>query len=187
MLRNQANLIAISAILSMTLGCRDSSLEIAREAARRQAEQNHDMARVTSEAAASSRSLIDEQGRARRDMSAAQRDLHHERLQLGDSWNDLEAQRQAIASSRRTESFLASIVHGGGAAFAALLALGIAWLTLFGLSRRDDPAAATCELLIEDLSSAEPRLFWQRPGDGPDRLLPPPELPRLPDKSVDQL
>jgi hypothetical protein len=151
------------ALLVVALGCRDTSLEIAREAARRQAEQNHEMARVTSEAAASSRRLVEEQGRARRDMSAAQRDLHYERLQLGDGWNDLEAQRQAIASSRRTESFLASIVHGGGAAFAALLALGIAWLTLFGLGRRDDSAAAACELLINDLAAAEPQLPWLPP------------------------
>jgi hypothetical protein len=163
--RNQANLIAISAILSLTLGCRDSSLEIAREAARRQAEQNHDMARVTSEAAAASRRLVEEQGRARSDMTAAHRDLHHERLQLGDSWNDLEAQRQAIAGSRRMESFLAAIVRGGGALFAALLALGIAWLGLFGLSRRDDSAAAACELLINDLAAADLQLGWFPPAE----------------------
>jgi hypothetical protein len=144
--------------LAMTLGCHDPSLEIAREGAQRQAEQNKDMARVTAKAAAVTGQLVEEQGQSRQDLFAAQRDLHAQRSQLNTGWNDLESERQHIASSRLTDSVLAALVRGGGAVLAAILALGITWLALFGLSRGNDSTGLACELLVEELVCDAPRI-----------------------------
>jgi hypothetical protein len=93
-------------------------------------------------------------------------------MQLGEGWNALETERQEIAGARRTESLLTAVVHGGGAVLAALLALGLAWLTLFGLSRQDDSADIAAQILIEDLVADQPRLYGP-PITEPQRLLPP--------------
>ena len=183
--RVSTTIMIVLASLATILGCHDPSLEVAREAAHRQAEQNDQMARVTSEAAAGARRLVEEHGRARREMANARRDLQGERTRLSDGWNDLEKERQAIARARRTDSALAAMVEGGGAVLAAIFALGLAWLTLFGLSRQDDAAEGVCTLLIAELVDGPPRLTRETPIAGQPHACPQQDALRL--TSDDQL
>jgi len=152
------------AVLAAILSCDDSATQVAREAAQRQAQQNNEMARVTSESAATTRRLVEEQGQSRHE-------LHAERTQLSAGWNDLEVERQAIAGARQTDSRLATVVRGGGATLAALLALGLAWLTLFGMSRRDDSEDIVCDILITDLTSNCPMRIRRNVNDSEPPLL----------------
>jgi hypothetical protein len=136
------------------------------------------MARLQGEVAQGSRRLVEEEARARQHALAVHRDLAAERSQLSQSWDRLEADRRAIAGQRRTGSFLTALVQGGGGVLAGLLALGIAWLALFGLRQPDDGAAEADVLLLVDGLLAEPERF-----DPP--ALPPPDssvglLPTLP-------
>lgn len=158
---------------ALTNGCDDRAADVAREAADRQARQNETMAELQQEVAAGTKRLVEEEAKARQQSLDVHRDLQAERSQLGEGWNDLETQRQAIAGDRRTQSFLAVLATGGGAVVAGLLALAFAWLTMYGLSQRDDSAQDACELLIGDLVADQPRLtryLVSRPGEEVERL-----------------
>jgi len=154
--RRRLTLAALMCLLASG-GCDDTALHVAREAADRQARQNHQMAQLHREVAAGAKRLVEEDAQARHDVLAAHRDLQAERSQLAAGWEALETERRSIAGARRTESMLAALVSGGGAAVAALIALALAWLTLFGLRRRDDSAEMACELLIEELAADVPK------------------------------
>ena len=120
-----------------TIGCNNREAEIAREAADRQARQNETMATLQKEVAAGTRSLAENDAQARQQSFEVHRDLHAERADLSGQWQDLEDQRQAVARTRRTDSFLSSLVTGGGGVLAALFALAFAWLAMFGIHRSD--------------------------------------------------
>ncbi len=142
--------LALAALLTIS-GCDNREAEIAREAADRQAEQNRTMAQLQQEVAVGTRRLAENDARARQQALEVHHDLQGERSQMTDGWDSLEAERQTIARQRRTDSFLAALVTGGGAAVAALFALAFAWLALLGQRRQDDAAESFCELLAEDL------------------------------------
>jgi hypothetical protein len=134
------------------------------------------MAKLHDQVAAGAKRLVEEQSEARKQAAELHQELQKERFELSGGWNELETERKSIASSRNTESFLAALLKGGGAALAAILALAFAWLALYGL-RSEDDSRAVCELLIEDLASERP-------------LLSPDERPKLPSygkRALDQL
>ena len=131
-------------LLLVASGCRDATTEIAREAAARQARQNDQIARTARESSQATRRLIEAEAQARRELLAVERQLHEERARLFDSWNDLEARRQAARQRERT----GAAGHLVAAAVAALLALAIAWRALAGRSSVDLDAA--CWLLDQN-------------------------------------
>jgi hypothetical protein len=156
-------------VLAMTLGCDDGSVRIAREAADRQAEQNRTMAELQHEVAAGSRQLVEEEGQARRQALEVHRDLAAGQGRLADGWDDVEAQRQQIARSRRSDSFWAAVLPPSGGVIAAVAALAFAWVVLHSLSGDDDSSAIACQLLIEQFVIPEqspdrdPLLIADRP------------------------
>jgi hypothetical protein len=144
---------AITALtILMTNGCDNRAARIALEGAERQAEQNQSMIRLHEHVAAGAKRLAEEEAAARRQALVVQQELQHERSQLSGGWDELEAERQVIAEARRTESFLAALVHGCGAILAGILALAFGWLALYGL-RRDDATPLVCELLLQQLET----------------------------------
>jgi hypothetical protein len=148
-----SRLIATAALLIlMTSGCDDRAAQIAIEGAQRQAEQNRSMAKLHEHVAAGAKRLAEEEAAARKQALVVHQELQLERSQLSGGWNQLEAQRQAIAEARRTESFLAALVQGGGAVLAGVLALAFGWLALYGL-RRDHESPEVCELLLQELET----------------------------------
>ncbi|MBA4107542.1 MAG: hypothetical protein C0485_17535 [Pirellula sp.] len=128
-------------LLLLASGCRDGTTKIAREAADRQARQNEQIARTARESSQATRRLIEEESQARRELLATERQLQEERARLIDSWNDLEARRQAAHSRERTIAAGQTVA----AALATLLALSIAWRALAARSPVDLDAA--CWLL----------------------------------------
>jgi hypothetical protein len=168
--------------LMTTLGCDNREAEIAREAADRQARQNETMATLQQEVAAGTRTLADNDARARQQSFEVHRDLQSERSELSHQWQNLEDQRQEVAHDRRTESFLAALVSSGGTTLAVLFALAFAWLALFGLHREEASSPEATVLLVEQLLDDSLRL--NRPDD--ERALladssPKPSLPHLPE------
>ena len=173
------------------LGCADREAEIAREAADRQARQNDTMAALQQEVAAGTRSLAENDAQARHQSFEVHRDLHAERADLSDQWRDLDDQRQAVARTRRTDSFLTSLVAGGGGALAALFALAFAWLALFALHRSGESPEMACQIVEQFLDSDD---LLSEPGGLPAspllqsstdcRLLPSPNDDNLPPPSV---
>ena len=160
--------MATIALLTI-LGCDNREAQIAREAADRQARQNETMATLQQEVAAGTRTLAENDAQARQQSFEVHRDLHAERADLSEQWQDLEDQRQAVARTRRTDSFLSALVVGGGGLLAALLALAFAWLALFGLHRSGDTPELASQLVEQFLA------------DGP-LLLEPPSAPTAPAK-----
>jgi hypothetical protein len=163
----------------MITGCDDTALTVSREAADRQAGQNREMVRLNREVAAGTRLLVEGEARARQQQTQAHQNLHQERQQVADGWNQLEDERQHMAASRRTESMLATMFQGGTIAISAVLALLIAWLTLNGLRGSDDSAQEACQLLAGELLSLETRLLNDASGSPPS-LPSPQESDELP-------
>ena len=151
------NVLSMIALLTI-LGCDNREAEIAREAADRQARQNETMASLQQEVAAGTRSLAENDAKARQQSFEVHRDLQTERADLSGQWQELEDQRQSIAGSRRTDSFLSALVTGGGGVLAALLALAFAWLALFGLHRSGESPELACHL-VEQLLDDGPLLL----------------------------
>ena len=181
-------------VLATTIGCEDGSVQVAREAAQRQAEQNLAMADLQREVAAETRRLVEDQAAARSQTLEIHQGLQAERARVAAGWNELEAERRQIARARRTESFLAAMLPASGGAVAAVLALAFAWLALFGLRRNDDSAEVASQLLIERLLEGDPLGAASlsqlprasRPTKGPIAGLlrkdrPPPPTPEPPD------
>ncbi len=160
-------------VLTTALGCDGGAATIAREAADRQAEQNRAMAALQQEVAAGARQLVEEEGQARRQSLEVHRDLVAGQDRLADGWIDVEAQRQQIARSRRTESFWVAVLPAGGGVVAAVLALAFAWLALFGLRSTDDSSEVACQLLVEHLVDPEQAFELADLRDSPRQQLPP--------------
>jgi hypothetical protein len=99
--------IALALVVS---GCDERVVEVAREAADRQAQQNQVMAKLQQEVAESTHGLVAADAAARRDFVAVHHDLQSERQGLDKARTAMELERQALARNRRTESLLVAIV-----------------------------------------------------------------------------
>jgi hypothetical protein len=113
------------------------------------------MAELQHEVAAGSRQLVEEQGQARRQALEVHRDLAAGQGRLADGWTDIEAQRQQIAASRRTESFWAAVLPPSGGVIAAVAALAFAWVVLHSLRAGDESSTLACQLLLEQFVVSE--------------------------------
>lgn len=152
-LRREA-MCALVALIWMS-GCDERVVEVAREAADRQAAQNQQMGELQKEVARGTRSLVEADASARREIVGVHRDLQAERQQLGSGWHDLEIQRQRIAKERRTESLLVPLASTVAGAALVIVLLGFL-RQLLASSHSSDPADAELnELLVEQLLAVE--------------------------------
>lgn len=168
--------IAATALLSWTLamtsGCGENDGRLARmaaEAARQQAAQNEEIARLNREVAAGTKQLVEGDAKARQELIAAQRDLQRQQEQVGAQRDALEAERKQWAQQRRTESVYGPILSTLGMTLLALLPLVLCWCLLQGLGRTDEEQIG--EILIEEIVSEEPQLLPAPPTSSPSRLL----------------
>lgn len=99
-----------SAALIATTGCNDEATKIAREASDRQAAQNQQMAELQHEVARGTREMVKSDAEAREQFVGVHRDLQQERKQLGESWNELEFERQRVGRERRNDSVWQALV-----------------------------------------------------------------------------
>jgi hypothetical protein len=130
--------VAVTSLVILLFGCTDERVvQISREAADRQADQNKTMARLVE-----------------KDIQSRQQ-LHAQRGQLNNSWNQLEAERQSIARDRRTVSLFHSFGRISGVMVLAVLSLGFAWMALFGLRQEQSDAGPLCEMLIQQVANGQ--------------------------------
>ena len=121
--------------LILISGCDDRVAQVAREAADRQAQQNTEMARLNKEVASGSHQLVEADARARKEIVGVHHDLQGERQRLASGWDDLERERQQIASERRTESMLVPAAEIVGTVLVVSLLLGFCWYLLAAARR----------------------------------------------------
>ena len=143
----------VSCLLAITAaGCDERVAEVAREAADRQAEQNRTMAELHEEGAAGTRSLVEADGQARRELLAAGRELHVERSRLDEGRDTLDLDRKQFAEERRTDSLLVPVLQSLAAIALAVVVIGFSWFALVQLRSDEGGDAELVEFLIQELA-----------------------------------
>ena len=148
--------IPLILVLAATSGCDERVVEVAREAADRQAAQNQQMGDLQTEVARGTRSLVEADAAARQEIVGVHRDLQKERQQLGTSWNALETQRQLLARQRRTDSLLLPSACAVGALALVTVLIGFLWQLLANARTRGSIDGELNELLIEHVLADDP-------------------------------
>ena len=126
MARPHGALAALLVALVMILaGCEEDErvVELAREAADRQAEQNRHIARQSEQVATATRELIEGDARSRQEMVAMHRELQGEQAEVFRQRDTLEAERRELARARQRESLLVPVLQGGGGLLVVVAAL----------------------------------------------------------------
>jgi len=145
--------VALSTPMS---GCDDRAIQIAREAADRQAQQNTAMAQLNEHVADGTRRLVDNDAMARKEIVIVHRQLQSERSRLDSNWSNLEQERRRIATQRRTESMLVALTKITGVLAVGVALLGFCWYALVVAHRGDATDAQTNELLVLEILAGEP-------------------------------
>jgi hypothetical protein len=153
-------------ILGLVGGCPPDDqrvIEVSREAANRQAEQNRRMSEVARASSETQKALVQ-----------LQRDQQAERAQIDQQRDRLDAERRDIAGQRRFESVLGPTIEVLGGMLVIALALGFCWFLLFGLCRQgQDEPLAVHQLLLDELVLPGPDAL-----PGPEKqLVAPVEVP----------
>jgi hypothetical protein len=144
----------------VTTGCNDEATKIAREASDRQAAQNQQMAELQHEVARGTREMVKSDAEAREQFVGVHRDLQQERKQLGESWNELEFERQRVGRERRNDSGWQSLV--------TVLLVSLVTAAFFAYLRqllisaqRDEPVdAEVAALLVDQLIADTHQTLW---------------------------
>jgi hypothetical protein len=171
--------IQLILVLTGTSGCDERVVEVAREAADRQAAQNQQMGELQTEVARGTRSLVEANAAARQEMVGVHRDLQAERQQLGTGWNALETQRQQLARQRRTDSLLLPLACAVGGLALVTVLIGFLWQLLANARSSGSIDGELNELLIKQVLASDtwaPRTERSHRFAGP-QLAPPPALP----------
>ena len=168
--------LLIALLLLAAAGCEDDKrvVEVAREAADRQAEQNRQMGRQTEDIATATRELIEADARSRQEMVALHRELQNEQAVVARQRDALETERRELARARQRESLLIPVLQGGGGVLVVVAALVFCAFLLAGLRHPEEAPQALGELLVEELSAERPLVL-------PRALLPSsdPSLPQV--------
>jgi len=146
----------LAAILIVVVtGCSSSDERLARvamESTERQAEQNREMSQLNREVAEGTKRISEAISESRQEMLAMGADLQVQRTRL-------EEERRALAKERYRESLLVPILDNLGVLLIVCLPLVITCLLLFNLRKQTDDDAAVCDLLIEEITTDQPRLL----------------------------
>ncbi len=155
-------------------------VELSREAADRQAEQNKEMARVNQSVADGTKNLITEHSQARQELTGLQDGIQSQQTEVNRQRDDLRSERREIADQRLTESRLGPLLSSLGIFFLGATTIGFCALLLVRLHHpSDDPLG---ELLLEDLVSKQPNLFSTQPAIPPSGHLTETSLQQLEQK-----
>jgi hypothetical protein len=168
MYRSLTRTIAIPWIATILLsGCDEQTVEIAREAADRQAQQNVVMAELQKEVATGTKRMVEADAQARKEVVGVHRDLQAERSRLDSGWNDLEDERRQIAGQRRTESVLVPVIQTAGVFLLVALVLGFSWYVIVQGRYGGVAESDVSELLLDELLANQPTLLIAEGGQPP--------------------
>jgi len=151
-------MIVLLATLMIASGCDNGSsqvAQVAQEAARRQAEQNQEMAHLNRDVAEGTKRLVEGQAAADQHWQTTEQKIHEQQDQL-------EAERRQQADTRQHDSLLAPVMWSVGVLVVCCLPLLICWQLLTGLSKETQEAAIT-QILIDEM--VFPNEIAGHPGD----------------------
>ena len=152
-------------------------VEVAREAADRQAEQNRQIADQNHQIAQTAKNLVEADGQSRTELVALQRDLQAQQAEVARQRDALEAERRQQAEKRQTESMLAPVIESLGGVLVCALLIAFCCYLASGLRSESDANPELNELLVMDLVSEQPMLLPPPSTQGVDRArLPGPDV-----------
>lgn len=155
--------LVFAALAVVCVGCVDDTrlVELAREADRRQAEQNQALAQQSQAVVETARQLVQADATARQQLVAAQASLEEQllgqRAELDRQRDALENERRAIASQRYRDPLLAQALVQLGSLAACILPIVVCWLVLCRRSPEVD-ATELQVLLVQELAAERRQL-----------------------------
>jgi hypothetical protein len=154
-------------------GCGDDGrvVQVAREAADRQAEQNRQIAHQNHQIAETTHELVAADADSRRELVALQQDLQTQQAEVARQRDVLEGERREIARKRFWDSALGPAIESLTVGLICLGAIGVCCFLLYGLRQEKGAEPEISELLVEDLvaphpvvlASADPTIVSDRP------------------------
>jgi hypothetical protein len=155
-----ASLPALVIIVSLA-GCGgdDRVVQVAREAADRQAEQNRQIAHQNHQIAETTHDLVAADASSRRDLVALQQDLQTQQAEVGRQRDALEAERREIAQKRSWESALGPAIESLTVGLVCLGAIAFCCFLFYGLRQDSSAEPEIGELLVEDLAAPHPMVL----------------------------
>ena len=165
------------ALLVITAGCgdapdfRDQRLaEFAQQTMIEQRKQNERIAdqseavvQESSQLAETAKKLVEHDAQTRRELIAAQTELtsqlNQQQSVVYAGRDQLERERQQIAEKRHRDPVIAAAIENAGLAMACLLPLIVCLYVIRQMHTQEPDHAAVAELLIQEFSGDQPRLF----------------------------
>lgn len=155
-------LVTLTLVIGLiaVIGCDEDErlARMAQQATERQAEQNRAMAEVSRDSVQASGRLVEAEAKARQELLAMQRELQDQQTVIARQHDRLEEERRELASQRRWDSLTAATITSTGLILACLAPLVVCWY-LLRVARDETDDSIVAEVLIEELTSEQPRLF----------------------------
>jgi len=177
---------AATLIALIGVGCNSGDerlVELSRQSADRQAEQNRLVETNNRQVLEATDRLVEADAKSRTENIELHRQIEAERSGVNQQRDALEQERRQIAQERNQDPIVADSILAVGELIAAILPLLVCVFLLRGLFHKSDQEALA-EVLIEDLVSRQPLLSepaaLSLPGTGREPRLPatPPEEPQ---------
>lgn len=173
-LRNSWTLL-LSLLCAMLVGCDEDQrlVEQSQQSQQRQAEQNHEMARLNQQVAEGTKRLVEADAKARHDLIQVQQKLDQQR-------QEIHAEQRQLAEQRHRDPIVANMILGSVVLLVCALPVVLGAYILRSTSQQG-PEEGLAELLVMELVSDEPAFgnVPQLPGPGREArtsgMLPPPE------------
>jgi hypothetical protein len=176
----------LTLVALIAIGCSSGDerlVELSRESADRQAEQNRLVETNNRQVLEATNRLVEADAKSRTENIELHREIEVERSGVNQQRDALEQERRQIAAERKRDPIVAESIGAAAALMAAILPLLVCLMLLRGLFHKPD-GEVLAEVLIEDLVSQHPLLGERAvplPGRRPDpRLAAPAE--ELPDR-----
>ena len=147
-------------IALIAIGCSSADerlVELSRQSADRQAEQNRLVETNNRQILEATSKLVQADAQGRKENSELHRQIELQRSSLNQQRDALEEERRQIAEQRNRDPIVAESIRAGAGLFAAILPLLVCLVLLRGLFYRSDDDALT-DLLIEELVTQQPLL-----------------------------
>src|SRR5580704_3381035 len=162
----------------ITIGCSSGDarlVELSRQSADRQAEQNRLVETNNRQVLEATDKLVEADAKSRTENIELHRQIEAERSGVNQQRDAVEQERRQIAQDRNRDTIVADSILAVGELIAAILPLLVCLFLLRGLFHKSDHEALA-EVLIEDLVSRQPLLSRpaavSRPGIGREPRLP---------------
>jgi hypothetical protein len=170
----------LTLIVLIAIGCSsgdDRLVELSRESAERQAEQNRLVETNNRQVLEATNKLVEADAKSRTENIEVHRQIEAERSGINLQRDALEQERRQIADQRNRDPIVAESIRAVAGLIAAILPLLVCLFLLRGLFHKSDQEALA-EVLIEDLLSRQPLLSEPAavslPGTGREPRLPAP-------------